>query len=113
MKPQSAKSKGRNFQQLIRDKLLETFPELEADDIRSTSMGSPGEDIQLSPVARKKIPYQIECKAKATSQVHTYYEQAKSHGKHEPLVIVKKDRGITLVVMSLDHFLTLIKKEQE
>lgn len=76
-------------------------------------MGAGGEDLQMSPAARKKVPYQIECKSKATSQVHTYYDQAKSHGKHEPLVMVKKDRGITLVVMSLDHFLTLLKKEQE
>lgn len=110
IRPQSAKSKGRKFQQEVRDKLLELFPELEPDDIRSTAMGAPGEDIQLSPAARKKIPYQIECKSKATSQVHTYYEQAKSHGKHEPVVIVKKDRDITLVVMSLEHFLQLLKE---
>jgi hypothetical protein len=73
-------------------------------------MGAPGEDIQLSPAARRKVPYQIECKSKATSQVHTYYEQAKGHGGYEPVVIVKKDRDIALVVMSLDHFLKLLKE---
>ena len=112
MKPRSAKSKGRNFQQVIRDILLKEFPSLEKDDIRSTAMGQGGEDIQLSPAARKLIPYQIECKAKARSQIHTYYEQAKQHGKHEPIVIVKMDRDIPLVTMSLDHFLTLIKKNK-
>ena len=108
MKPASSKAKGRTFQQYVRDKLLALFPDLEPDDIRSTSMGAPGEDITLSPAARKKIPYQIECKSKATSQVHTYYEQAKSHGKHEPLVIVKKDRDIALAIVSLDHFLKIL-----
>lgn len=111
LKPQSSKAKGRRLQNDIRDALLELFPSLEDDDVKSTSMGAPGEDIQLSPAARKLIPYQIECKNKATSQVHTYYAQAKSHGKHEPLVLVKKDRDITLAIVSWEHFKTLLKKD--
>lgn len=110
--PQSAKSKGRRFQQYVRDVLLKAFPSLEQDDVRSTSMGAGGEDLQLSPAARKLIPYNIECKAKATSQIHTYYEQAQEHGKHEPIVIVKKDRSLPLVVVSLEHFIELIKRGQ-
>lgn len=66
----------------------------------------------MSPAARKKIPYQIEVKAKATSQVHTYYDQAMSHGSHEPLVVVKKDRDIALAIVSLDHFLKLLKEKE-
>ena len=49
MKTSSAKAKGRRLQQKVRDLLLETFTELEPDDIRSTSMGVSGEDLQLSP----------------------------------------------------------------
>lgn len=75
-------------------------------------MGATGEDVTLSPAARKKVPYQIECKNKATSQVHTYYAQAKTHGDHEPLVIVKKDRDIALAIVSLDHFLKLLKEKE-
>ena len=56
----AAKAKGRVGQNEIRDKLLETFPEFEPGDIRSTTMGDTGEDIQLSPAARKKIPITIE-----------------------------------------------------
>lgn len=110
MKPSSSKAKGRRLQQKVVKDLLTLFPELEPDDIKSTSMGAPGEDIQLSPAARKHIPYQIECKNKATSQIHTYYSQAKSHGKHEPLVVVHMDRNDTLAIMSWEHFQTLIKK---
>ena len=50
----TAKAKGRLGQNEIRDKILETFPDLEPDDVRSTTMGDTGEDIQLSPAARKK-----------------------------------------------------------
>jgi len=110
MTPQSSKAKGRRLQQYIRDTLLKTFPQLEPDDIKSTSMGAGGEDVQLSPAARKLIPYQIEAKNKAKSQIHTYYKQAQEHGKHEPLVIVKMDRDIPLAVVSLEHFLRLITK---
>jgi hypothetical protein len=111
--PQSSKAKGRRGQQLVRDEFLKAFPTLEPDDIKSTSMGVTGEDLALSPAARKLIPYQIEIKNKATSQVHTYMDQCKGHGKYEPLVVVKKDRGELLAIISLDHFLTLITKTNE
>lgn len=113
MKPQSAKAKGRTLQKWARDLILTTFPSLEPDDVRSTSMGADGEDIQLSPAARRVVPYQIECKNKATSQIHTYYDQAKAHGKYEPLVIVKKDYHIPLAIVSAEHYFNLLKKLNE
>ena len=76
-------------------------------------MGQTGEDIQLSPAARKLVPYQIEVKNKARSQVHTYYAQAKEHGEHEPLVIVKMDRDIPLAVLSAETFFKLLKQLNE
>ena len=60
MKTRSAKNKGKRLQNNIRDILLENFKELEPDDIKSTTMGESGEDIQLSPAARKLIPYSFE-----------------------------------------------------
>lgn len=110
MKPQSAKAKGRTLQKWVKALILDMFPSLENDDVRSTSMGAGGEDVQLSPSARKLVPFQIECKNKARSQVHTYYAQAKEHGDHEPLVIVKMDRDIPLAVLSAE---TLFKLLQE
>jgi hypothetical protein len=89
---------------------LGLFPQLEADDVRSTGMGQGGEDIQLSPAARKLIPYQIEAKSKATSQAHTYMDQAMSHGPHEPVVIVKKDRSYSIAMIRFEHFLELLQK---
>ena len=110
MKPQSAEAKGRNFQQTVRDLILSSFLQLEPDDVRSTSMGATGEDIQLSPAARKLVPYQIECKAKAKVAVYSWYEQAKEHGTHEPLVFVKQDRKKPLVILDAEHFLKLLKQ---
>lgn len=113
MTPASAKAKGRNLQKAVRDAILETFSTLEADDVRSTSMGASGEDVQLSPSARKLVPFQIECKSKARSQVHTYYEQAKTHGDKEPLVIVKQDRKETLAILEWPVFLKMLKELSE
>jgi hypothetical protein len=87
-----------------------TFPHLEEDDVKSTSMGASGEDVQLSPAARRVVAYQTECKSKATSQIHTYYEQAKSHGKHEPLVIVKMNHKRPLAIVDAEHFFELLKQ---
>ena len=44
MKTRSAKSKGRRLQNQIKELLLETFNELEPDDIRSAIMGETGEN---------------------------------------------------------------------
>lgn len=111
LRPASAKQKGRLGQQHVRDAILSSFPTLEPDDVKSTSMGASGEDVQLSPAARRLFPYQIEVKNKAASQIHTYYDQAQTHGKHEPLVVVKKDRHIYLATVSLEHFLELLKEK--
>ena len=73
-------------------------------------MGATGEDVLLSAAARALVPHQIECKNKARSQIHTYYNQAKEHGEHEPLVIVKMDRDIPLAVMSAEYYITLLKQ---
>ena len=112
MTPNGAKAKGRTFQQQVCKVILENFPSLEKDDVRSTSMGNGGEDIQLSPAARKIFPYQIECKSKSLSATHTIYNQAKTHGKHEPLGIIKKNHDIPLVIISLSHFMELVKNNE-
>ena len=46
MKTSSAKAKGRNLQKWVRDIILESFPGLEPDDVRSITMGDSGEDMQ-------------------------------------------------------------------
>ncbi len=110
MKPQSAKAKGRNLQKWVRDKILSSFPTLQQDDVRSTSMGAGGEDVQLSPAAREIFPYQIECKNLAKIAVYNYYEQAKEHGYHQPVVFIKQNQSRPLAIIDAEYFFKMVSK---
>ena len=50
MKTQSAKAKGRRFQQWGRDKLIESLG-IHPEDIESRSMGAGGEDLIMARAA--------------------------------------------------------------
>lgn len=89
---------------------MSAFPSLEPDDVRSTSMGAGGEDVQLSPAARKTMPYCIECKNLAKISIYKHYEQATGHGDYEPLLVLKQDRAKPLAVIDFEHFMELVKK---
>lgn len=107
--PQSAKAKGRRLQQWVRDEILKRFKSLTQDDVRSTSMGAGGEDVQLSSAARKQFPYSVECKSKKSIAIYGLYEQAAANsGSHEPLLIVKADRKKALAIVDAEHFFDLI-----
>ena len=109
MKPQSAKAKGRLFQQQIRDKLIEQL-EIHPEDIKSTSMGAGGEDITMARAAREKFPLSIECKAQESLSVWKAYEQAEANcGDYEPVLFIKKNRKKPLVVVDADYFISLFK----
>ena len=106
MKPASSKAKGRMLQGWTRDLLLDIHPTLEPDDVRSTGMGQSGEDIQLSPAARKKIPFSIECKNRTTISVYAWYKQSKSNTPKgsEPILVIKQNRDKPLVVVDAEYF---------
>ena len=112
MKPASARQKGRLFQQNVRDKILKTFPELEPDDVRSTSMGASGEDLQLSPAARRLLGISIECKRVEKIQIWSAWAQASSNAPDgaEPVVVFRRNQSPTLVTVELDFFLHLIRR---
>ena len=107
----SAKAKGRLGQQEIIDKLLETFPEFEKDDIQSAIMGDTGADIKLSPQARKILPLAIEVKRRKGEMktVYGYIEQAVSHGNGEPVVFYRSDKRPWIVMVGLQHYMDLIR----
>lgn len=110
MKPASAKAKGRKLQQFVRDQLIERLG-LQPDDVKSTSMGAGGEDVQLSPFARIRFPHSVECKNMAKIAVYKFYEQAKENaGSHSPLVVIKQDRSEPLVILSLDDYLKIYER---
>jgi len=129
IKKSSAKAKGRNLQNWVRDQIIKLFPEL-ANDIKSTPMGVTGTDIQLSPLAQSKIPLSIECKAQESVSIWAAYEQACEGAKlenkkiaklqnvpnpptMEPVLILKRNRKDPLAVVDAEYFLELIKTKNE
>jgi hypothetical protein len=111
MKPSSAKAKGRKLQQLVRDTILERYPELQPDDVRSTGMGQGGEDVQLSPAARHVLPVALECKSVARVAAARFYDQAVEHseGRYEPVVVFRENHGKPLSIVSWDYLLHLMR----
>ena len=108
MKTQSAKAKGRRLQQWMRDKLIEEL-DIHPEDIESRSMGAGGEDLIMARAARQKFNFSIECKNVEKLNVWDAYEQASANsGKHEPLLVMKKNGKKPLVVLDAESFIRLI-----
>ena len=113
MKPRSAKNKGKRLQNKIRDIILEKFDSLEPDDVRSITMGDSGEDILLSPAARRLFPFSVECKNQEKLNIWSALEQAEENsGNHTPLVIFKRNRTKTYAVLEFDKLLKLLNESE-
>ena len=119
MKASSAKAKGRKLQDYVRDLLRlkfikewKLFPKLEDDDIKCQIMGVSGEDIVLSPAARKLIPYSFECKNQERLNVWKALEQAETNAeKGTPVVIIKRNRSKVYAVMEVEEWVELIRSK--
>ena len=107
-----SKAKGRKLQNLVRDRLRVAFPSLEEDDVKSQTMGMPGEDIVLSPAARRKIPYSFECNNVERLSFWATVEQCETNCKENisPAVVVKKNRKDPMVAIPLNKFIELVKE---
>ena len=113
MKPRSAKNKGKRLQNKVRDLILEKFNQLEPDDVRSITMGDSGEDILLSPAARRLFPFSVECKNQEKLNIWSSIEQAENNsGNHPPLVIFKRNRTKTYAVLEFDKLLELLDESE-
>jgi len=108
LRPKSAKAKGRKFQQWVRDMLLLYAPELQQDDVRSTSMGASGEDILLSPAARKVYPFSIECKNVEKLNIWKAIEQSEENSSgHTPMIAFKRNGVNPYVAIPFETFIKL------
>ena len=107
MKTQSAKAKGRRFQQWVRDKLIEVL-NIHPEDIESRSMGAGGEDLIMARAARKKLPYSVECKNQEKVNLWEAYNQAcDNSGHYEPIVVLKRNNQKPLVFVDAEYFVRL------
>jgi hypothetical protein len=78
-------------------------------------MGAPGEDLLLSPLARKLIPLSLECKNQEALNIWSAHNQAESNSKPGayPAVVYKRNFSNTYISMRLDNFIELLKERAE
>jgi hypothetical protein len=113
IKPQSAKSKGRKFQQDVRDTLLHAFDEiLTFNDIRSTSMGAQGSDLIMSQLALTVLPYDFECKKQQAPQLWQAASQSAARASQVPVAVfscnhLPLERAV--VALPQPHFFGLVR----
>ena len=109
MRPQSAKAKGRRLQQKVAADILNAFPSLTDDDVRSTSMGAAGEDVLLSSAAQQLFPYSVEAKNQERVNVWSAIAQARTNcHARTPLVVFKKNGESPMAIVPWDHFMRLV-----
>lgn len=115
LKPQSAKAKGRRFQQRLAASILEAFPHLEADDVVSTSMGANGEDVRLSPKAREHLPLSIEAKCVEKLNVWACLEQCEKNAPAgaTACLVFSRNRAPTYAVVPWETLLALYRARSE
>tara|TARA_R110002012_G_scaffold154312_3_gene314568 strand:- start:17785 stop:18225 length:441 start_codon:yes stop_codon:yes gene_type:complete len=122
MNPRTSKAKGRRLQNWVRDKLRYAFitawskiPKLEEEDIKSQTMGMPGEDIILTPAAKRIIPYSFECKNVEKLNVWSAIEQAETNcpSKCTPVTVIKRNRSKVYAIMQFDDWMKLIGGKNE
>ena len=109
----SRKAKGRKLQQEVAKLIQEAF-NLSELDVRSTSMGAGGVDIQLSSAAIEVFPYAVECKCVEKVNLWEAWEQANAHAVAEshktgkdikPVVVIKKSHKKPIVILALEDFI--------
>jgi len=100
---------------MVRDRLRSVFMEtLETNDIESQVMGMSGEDIVLSPAAKRVIRYSFECKNQERLNLWSSLEQAESNCEdRNPVLVFKRNRSKTYIAIEFDHFIELIDEQQK
>ena len=112
----SSKAKGRRLQNYVRDMLREIYCDiLEEDDIKSQTMGMPGEDIVLSPAARKRIPYSFECKNVERLQMWQAIDQCENNkpDASTPAIVFKKNQKDAYVAIPFTVFCDMLQLEED
>lgn len=105
----SAKAKGNRLTNLLRTALLESFPSLEPEDIKVALSSEQGEDLKLSPAARKVIPYSFECKNHQKAKIWEWIKQAEENSNgYDPVVVFTRNRESSYAILRLVDFIKLI-----
>lgn len=109
MKISSCKAKGRKAVAELRKAILAAFPHLEPEDITMVPTSVGGEDLKLSPRARKCWPFSTEVKCKESLNIWAAIQQARANSKgRSPAVTFRRNHHPLWVAVSLDVMLELL-----
>ena len=113
MKAKSAKAKGRKLQNLVVESLRAAFIELEDDDIKSQIMGVSGEDIVMSPLAKRTIGMSFECKNQERLNLWDSLEQAELNCEDRcPVLVFTRNRKPIYAALPFEEFIKQIKEKK-
>ena len=111
--PASRKAKGRRLQQAVRQDLIDRLG-IDPGDILSTAMGQSGCDLYLSPAARERFPFGVECKARETISLPAWWKQCETNASKVglvPLLVFKRNREEPLAVLRWTDLLSLLRHD--
>jgi hypothetical protein len=109
--PASRKAKGRRLQQAVRQDLVDRLG-IDPGDILSTAMGQSGCDLYLSPAARERFGFGVECKAHETISLPAWWKQCEANASKVglvPLLVFKRNREEPLAVLRWSDLLALLQ----
>lgn len=106
------------MQQHVAARIVDSFEELEEDDVQSRPMGSGGVDLMMSPLAQRTCPISVECKNTRGNPSLAQVKQATSNAYKDTLPVVAwKPHGAkyeeTLVICRLEDLLAFFRARQE
>lgn len=107
----SRKAKSRNLQNKVVEDILHKFPNLTNNDVKPSIMGEFGIDVKLSELARKQFPFGVECKNQESLAIWSALQQCEENASKEkltPLLIFKRNRSHTYVVLKIEDFMKII-----
>jgi len=114
IKTSSAKSKGRNCQKWVAEKIskLLDIPFGKDEQIAPREMGQSGVDIRLVADAKERFPWSVECKWQETWSLSKFIQQAKENQMHgtDWLLILKKNRHDYIAVLDAEIFFDILDK---
>ena len=111
--PKSRKQKGKAFQNRVRQDLVDRLG-IDPGDILSTAMGQSGCDLYLSPAARARFPFGVECKAQERIALPEWWEQCTRNADKvglTPLLLIKRSREEPLAVLRWTDLLALLRHD--
>ena len=111
--PKSRKQKGKAFQNRVRQDLVDRLG-IDPGDILSTAMGQSGCDLYLSPAARERFPFGVECKAQERIALPEWWQQCIANAAAEgltPLLVLKQSRREPLAVLRWSDLLSLLRHD--